>query len=78
MSMEDLAVRCRAGLVAVCALALFIMPNNLHASEPQSAQRTASSLAEPAPPSFDPLVPEITDIAEPGAEGASGDDIGPS
>ena len=72
-------MRFRAGLVAGCALALLvIMPNNLPASETQSAQETASSLAEPAPPSFDPLVPEMTDIAEPGSESAAEDDIGPS
>lgn len=72
-------MRFRAGLVAGCAVALLvIMPNNLRASENQSAQETGSSLAEPAPPSFDPLVPEITDNAEPDSESASGDDIGPS
>ena len=77
--MEDLAVRFTADLVAGCALALLvIMPNNLRAGETQSAQETASSVPEPAPASFDPLVPEITDIAEPDSESASGDNIGSS
>jgi hypothetical protein len=75
--LEDLAVSFRFGLVAAWALALLvIMPNNLRASETRSAE-AASFPAEPAP-SFDPLVPEITDIAEPDSEIASEDGIGPS
>ena len=69
-------MRFRAGLVSSCAIALLVMTtNNLTASETQSAQETGSSSAEPAQPSLDPLVPEITDLAEPELESNAKDDI---
>ena len=77
---EEGAVRCKTNLVAALAVALLtITPNNVRGSEAQSDE--AWSLSETdvvhLPPTFDPLVPEITDIEEP-SSGVPIGQIGPS
>jgi hypothetical protein len=67
-------------LVAALAVALLtITPNNVRGSEGQSDEAWPLSETDVVhlPPTFDPLVPEITDIEEP-SSGIPIGQIGPS